>query len=360
MPTRKFLFKFSSVGQSLIVNPIVHDWESRWHGLCYRLTVMSARYIPAKTAKIIDGLKPLLERNASASEVLEFLFAVQQESGGWGIGLNDLFKRYRSFWSIIDERQLPLLDSRHQAMFALVAKNDSNWITRFFAIVKSTNVQSALTKSFFALFLLARQAITLRTEEMNTFVSTRQPNGAQFPFSPNTKLSSPFAFTRDMFFGRTIQPFEKGLPKDFKEAMDDDNPSQFEILRTLLNKSLTQSLVKALFMHNAVKIIIHHLGTVEQIIAPKDILFFCVSSMPKSSIALINALNNKSPNLVRNARDIFGNNALWYGLHRLGENKCSSQIERLLLDLGCDPNTSNCYGLSYDSMLRAKEALKTI
>ena len=75
---------------------------------------------------------------------------------------------------------------------------------------------------------------------------------------------------------------------------------------------------------------------------------------------LLSAIENATPGCIKKASDIFGNNALWYGLHRLGENRCAPEIEKCLINHGCNPEATNRYGLSYASMVKAKEYLKAI
>ena len=319
---------------------------------------MSARYIPATTAEVIDKLNLIVERTNSPAEILECLFEVLQSDGSWGDRLEDLFKRYRSFGALIGLHTLQKLDKRHQAMFALVAKHEEGWERTFLEIVCDTKRYTPETRSLFAVFVIGPQTPHLShpvlfQEAYCKMILSHDP--ALGPLPP-----FPCPFNSDTFCARLSKSYERKMPGDLMSAITTDDIAQFEIQRTLQNRAFTISLVKTLFRHSACKILTHHIATAATFIDPIDILFFCSSTLPRSCICLIEMLESRHPGIVANAHDIFGNNALWYGLHRLGENKCSPQIERLLLDLGCDPNTSNCYGLSYDSMLRAKEALETI
>lgn len=318
---------------------------------------MSARYIPATTAKLVDKLKILLDRHASASELLEYFFKVYQDDHGWGTQLKDLFRRYRSFWSILNEHDLAKLDMRHQAMFTLVAKCDSDWQRRFLGIL-STAKTPTTTRSLFAVLLIGLRTNHLLHpilfhNEYCRMMRTRDSFSAPMP-------PFPCAFNSDTFCARLSKSYEQTMPCALLEAITTDNIALFEIQRTLQNKVFTVSLVKILFKHGACKILTHHIATAETFFDPNDILFFCASTLPPSCISLIEALESRHPGITSNARDIFGNNALWYGLHRLGENRCAPEIEKCLINHGCNPEATNRYGLSFASMVKAKEYLKAI
>ena len=313
---------------------------------------MSARYIPAQTAKIVDGLKALLGRQASDLELIEYLFKVLKDDCGWETRLNDLFRRHRPFWSIQNECDIAKLDMPHQAMFTLIAKCDPDWLRRFLEILSTAKLPAA-TRALFAVLLVGLETnhlfhpILFQDEYCRMMRSAPTP-----PF--------PCAFNSDTFCARLSKSYELTMPCAIMEAIATDNLSLFEIHRTLHNKTFTRSLVKTLFKHSACKIITRHIDTAETFIDPKDILFFCASTLPPSCIRLIEALESRHPGLVANSRDIFGNNALWYGLHRLGENRCDPEVEKRLIELGCDPKSPNHLDLSYASMLKAKEYLKAI
>ena len=319
---------------------------------------MSARYIPATTAEVIDKLNLIVERTNSPAEILECLFEILQSDGGWGNRLEDLFKRYRSFWALIGLHTLQKLDKRHQAMFALVAKHEEGWEQTFLEIVCDTKRYTPETRALFAVFVIGPLTPHLShpvlfQEAYCKMILSHDP--ALGPLSP-----FPCPFNSDTFCARLSKSYERKMPCDLMNAITTDDIAQFEIQRTLQNRAFTISLVKTLFKHGACKILAHHIDTTEAFIDPKDILFSCASTLPSSCICLIKALESRHPGIVANARDIFGNNALWYGLHRLGQNRCAPEVEKHLIELGCDPESSNLLDLSYASMLKAKDIFKTI
>lgn len=319
---------------------------------------MSTRYIPATTAEVIDKLNLIVGRTNSPAEILECLFKISQSDGGWGNRLEDLFKRHRSFGALIGLHTLQKLDKRHQAMFALVAKHDKGWEQRFLEIVYDTKHYTPETRALFAVLLIGLRTSNLShpvlfQEAYCKMILSHAPALGPLP-------SFPCAFNSDTFCARLSKSYERKMPCDLMNAITTDDIAQFEIQRTLQNRAFTISLVKTLFKHCACKILTYHIATAATFIDPKDILFFCSSTLPRSCICLIEMLESRHPGIVTNARDIFGNNALWYGLHRLGRNRCGSEIKECLIALGCDPESPNLLGLSYASMLRAKDVLKTI
>ena len=78
-------------------------------------------------------------------------------------------------------------------------------------------------------------------------------------------------------------------------------------------------------------------------------------------------IDKSAPGTLRDARDIFGNNALWYLFYR---NESSShpsddedatdtdRIETLLLEHGCDPDQPNCLELTYNAIKVARAILR--
>jgi len=126
---------------------------------------------------------------------------------------------------------------------------------------------------------------------------------------------------------------------------------------TTSGRRINTHLAKFLICNHAYDIIEHHLDEIEAAVPPQDIVFYCVSTLPSDSVRLISAIEARHPRLVAQARDLFGNNALWYGLFRTGRNECESAVEQRLLELGCDPTVPNCYGLSYNDIKAARRIL---
>ena len=78
-------------------------------------------------------------------------------------------------------------------------------------------------------------------------------------------------------------------------------------------------------------------------------------------------IDKSVPGTLRDARDIFGNNALWYLFYREGTGSRSwddaaapatASIEALLLEHGCDPDRPNCLELTYNVVKTARKALR--
>ena len=81
------------------------------------------------------------------------------------------------------------------------------------------------------------------------------------------------------------------------------------------------------------------------------------------------AIEGKEPGTIKNAKDIFGNNALWYTFYRstnlnfyqsTSAKEDFESISRFLLDNGVSPDAANCLDLTYSSMRKAQTTLSKI
>lgn len=81
------------------------------------------------------------------------------------------------------------------------------------------------------------------------------------------------------------------------------------------------------------------------------------------------AIERNEPGTIRNVKDIFGNNALWYTFYRttnlnfyqsISAKEDFEAISRFLLDNGVSPDAANCLDLTYSSMRKAQTTLSKI
>ena len=74
--------------------------------------------------------------------------------------------------------------------------------------------------------------------------------------------------------------------------------------------------------------------------------------------AFMHLLESKNPGCVINARDPFGNSLLWQTLYRTQTSHRASKVypklEKMLVDLGCDPYEETCLGVSWADVARAQ------
>ena len=256
-------------------------------------------------------------------------------------------------------REFQLLDYRHQAMATILCQCDArrsghgDWEGWFRHLISN---ESALPRDVRSLFAILLIGLNFYGGDPILFHSLYWRIAADSHRMPTRPLS----FNPDSFLKHSNSAYTAHLPRQLTDAIRADNPAAFELCRVTSGKAFSKNLVKLLFHHRALKIILQDLSDVERHINPGDILFACVSFLPPSFIALIDELESRHPGLVRNARDLYGNNAHWYGLHRFGENRCAPEVEKRLSELGCDPESPNLLDLSYASMLRAKDAIETI
>ena len=256
-------------------------------------------------------------------------------------------------------REFQSLDYRHQAMATILCKCDArtsghgDWEGWFRHLISNESSLSRDVRSLFAILLIG---LNFYGGDPLLFHSLYWRIAADLHRMPTRPLS----FNADSFLKHSNNVYTTHLPRQLTNAILADNPAVFEICRATTGKALSKSLVKLLFHHHALKITLQNLSDIERHIAPADILFACVSFLPSNFIVLIDELESRHPGLVRTARDLYSNNALWYGLHRFGENRCAPEVEKRLIELGCDPESPNLLDLSYASMLKAKDIFKTI
>lgn len=154
----------------------------------------------------------------------------------------------------------------------------------------------------------------------------------------------------------------KNLPEKLLQTIRDDNVPTFDLLHTtLLGRKMSRSLCKVILANRAYKIIMSRPNHFEAVMPAEEILFYCVSALDESAVPLINFLEERHSGIVANARDNYGNNALWYGLHhRFNSKRCLPKTEQALLGLGCDPDAPNCLDLTYRSMIEAQDFLNSL
>lgn len=151
------------------------------------------------------------------------------------------------------------------------------------------------------------------------------------------------------------------IPQTLSQAIHTDDVATFEILHTTLRgHHMTRSTAKIILANRAYRILMSRPDQIEKVLQPEEMLFYCVSSLDDNALPLIDFLEQRHPGLVANARDLYGNNALWYGLHRFGSIRCQPKTEQRLLELGCNPNATNCLDLSYRSMIEAQDYLNSL
>lgn len=250
-------------------------------------------------------------------------------SGSWYSGLDFLFnKRYQTIVAASH-----ILSPKVRALFCATRMNGWNWRER-------------RGRFFGAEF----ERLTLRADML----------GKPHPEFPR-------GLTARAFFGNIGPSHGLKLPQTLQEAILADDPARFAITRTMCNKQLSKNLILHLIYENAIHIILANFAAVKRHVPLDELAFFCVLSLNLDfSMPLLAEIDKSVPGTLRDARNIFGNNALWYLFYR---NESSShpsddedatdtdRIETLLLEHGCDPDQPNCLELTYNAIKAAARAI---
>ena len=169
-----------------------------------------------------------------------------------------------------------------------------------------------------------------------------------------------------VFFDAIGSSYGLKLPQTLEEAILADEPARFAITRTMCNKQLSRNLILHLIYENANNIILANFAAVKRHIPLDELAFFCVLSLNLDlALPLLAEIEKSAQGTLRDARDIFGNNALWYLLYRNESSghpsdedaTVTDRIEALLLEHGCDPDQPNCLELTYNAIKSARAAL---
>lgn len=141
------------------------------------------------------------------------------------------------------------------------------------------------------------------------------------------------------------------------KSIQNDSVSQFEITRQLLGLDVEKRLLDSLVSNGAINIFFYLL-----LKCPKKVLrdrslelwlfAICRDLNGDKALPFINKIEELRPGVIASAKDPWGNNLLWY----IVLHKASQQINRMfcrdeaikyrLIELGCDPDSKNMFGLS--------------
>ncbi len=143
-------------------------------------------------------------------------------------------------------------------------------------------------------------------------------------------------------------PYE--LPKTLAEAVESDSVSIFEMERLMCGKKISLSLVHILISKNAGNILSYWLtqkgDALSRLVSLKDLFFYLCGYGKKDLLfKVLPTIHQCNPQLIPEARDDRGNNALWYAFHN--REKGMSEVCDELKRLGCDPNVRNAINLNY-------------
>lgn len=385
---RKNLFKFSSAGQSLNGAPSTLALQWLWHKLCYSNCrhERTQNNLKLQTESIMtsDAIIDLIvhydeavNAGMSVADQVDFLTSNYKLLGETcGIyrdpinrnvitnfrPLQFLFASTSHIWALYDPGVLKTLPYDRQVILAQIGSH--HYETRFVytKIVNSTTLPLKTR----ALFCAARMDGSVWTEQPKFFENYyrflclgKQLHGEPEPDYPTT-------FSPRHFYRNLSPYYESHLPQKLAEAINSDNVAQFSIALALCNRQLSKNLILHLLRQQAINILTANLTAIDKFLSFEKTILFCASSVHEPvATSLLSAIESAAPDSIRNASDIFGNNALWYLFYREGSNRFSApkqekSIETLLIDAGCDPHHLNCIGLDYAATAAARQQLQRV
>ena len=151
------------------------------------------------------------------------------------------------------------------------------------------------------------------------------------------------------------------LPTQILQAIKRDSASELEIARLLNNKKISLNMMYAILTYNAGNTINFLLKKYSDEIfslrTPQEWLFtLCNYFYLPAAIDFIKHIEEKFPDIVKNAIDPWGNDLLWHTFYNdkvwnPHYKRTVNSIQQCLIDLGCDPNKRNELDLSFNSVL---------
>ena len=133
-----------------------------------------------------------------------------------------------------------------------------------------------------------------------------------------------------------------------EEAMDKDSVSLFEMQRKLCGRPISDSMMQELVVYDAARCFVHLLShyprRVFKLRSPEEwLITVCRCARDELAVAAVDELERQFPGIVARTRDPWGNTPLWNMLHKNAKEK----LEAELIRFGCDPDSTNVWGLSY-------------
>ena len=279
--------------------------------------------------------------------------------------LSTLFDSSAFAWDIYRPENLVGLTTQQLATLARMHDARSDIPVQYQTIVEATHILPRATR---ALFCAIQMCGYRWTEDRRIFTNRYKQMYYQALTNGNPLPEYPRGFCKRRFYDKFSSSYASKLPQTLIDAIAADNPAQFSIMLTMSNRQLSKNLLLHLVNANAINILLGNFDAVARFL-PIDVLtFYCASSLDQHlAVPLLKQIEKSIPGTLRNAQDIFGNNALWYLLYQEGNsadhpwdnarNDSIESIEALLLEYGCDPDHPNCLDLTYNSIRAAQKEL---
>ena len=175
---------------------------------------------------------------------------------------------------------------------------------------------------------------------------------ASYPRVFRDKQWNTYDFIRERMLA-TLTCFTRSIKPDNEllDIINHDYASLFAMYHHLRGKRLTKAMLLYLLLHNAQKCFSYLLGccSIRELYkyrTPEAWLFtVCRNCHAGIAVPLIQVIEEDIPGLVANAHDPWGNTLLWNTL--VNHNDSVEEIQNTLINLRCDPDASNQWGLSF-------------
>lgn len=285
----------------------------------------------------------------------------------FGDMLTTLFRTSYRIWNLYRPDFLATIPYEHQALLAEIGSNYHETSAIYGLILNSHDILPPESR---ALFCASRmngwqwpREKRFFAAEYNLMCLRNQDNGIASPGYPTT-------FCRHDFYQKYPSSFAEKVPQTIRDAVESDNCAQFGIALSLCNRQLSKNVLLYVLANHATNILAANLSSLKRYLPLDSLILYCASSIDvPAAIPLMTAIERNEPSTIRNAKDIFGNNALWYTFYRttnlnfyqsISAKEDFESISRFLLDNGVSPDEANCLDLTYSSMRKAQMALSKI
>ena len=281
--------------------------------------------------------------------------------------LTTLFKTSFRIWNLYRPEFLATIPYEHQAILAEIGVSYEKTSAIYRLIQNSPDILPPESR---ALFCAARMRGYRWQDEQPLFSTEYTLMCLQYQERGIARPEYPSAFSHNSFYKKFPSYFAANLPHVLSNAINADNIAQFAIALSVCNLTLSKNLLLYALANNATNILIANLNSFKHHLPFDSLILYCTSSVEVSTaIPLMTAIEENEPGAIRNAKDIFSNNALWYTFYRstnlnfyqsISQNEDFESISRFLLDNGVSPDAANCLDLTYSSMRKAQTTLSKI
>jgi hypothetical protein len=148
------------------------------------------------------------------------------------------------------------------------------------------------------------------------------------------------------------------MPEKMRQAICDDNAEAFMIYKDISGIRLTYSLLAEIMENRAFRIfsgILEDRNILKRVIPIGELAACCtVQFDDPASTAFLECIENAYPGTIKNTRDLWGRNLLWYAVYNRNTAFIHPycKLTELLLRHGCDPDNQNQLGFSWRYMVK--------